>query len=102
MAGLYAGSAEAAETPVDGDVARPVGPCTAARVCAFSDPEDIADLVGTSWLMVSEGAGNGNSGLAAFDTATGKIIRFLTDTLGPSCLTDARGGRIGVRREAGG
>jgi hypothetical protein len=102
VSALCAFSAKAVETPAASDVARPVGPCIATQVCAFADPEDIADLTGTPWLMVSEGAIDGSSGLTAFETATGMIIRFSAEDLGPSCLADARGGGIGVRREAGG
>lgn len=94
--------ARAIEILAEGDIARPVGPCTSTQICTFTDPEDLADLVGTPWLIISEGAVTGSSGLTAFDTATGTIIRFAAAALGPSCLADARGGGIGLRREAGG
>jgi sugar lactone lactonase YvrE len=95
-------SGRATGTVAEGDVARAVGPCTAQQVCTFADPEDLADLVGTPWLMVSEGPVGGSSGLSAFNTKTGTIIRFSANDIGPSCLAEARGGGIGVRREAGG
>ncbi len=90
-----------AQAPQPGDVARTVGPCTANQVCSFNDPEDLADVSGTSWLIVSQATDAGDSGLAAFDTATRAIVRYRVEELGPSCLTGARGGGIGIRREGG-
>lgn len=92
----------APQAAADGDVAQAVGPCTASQICAFSDPEDLADLDGTPWLMVSESARNGSSGLAAFNTHSLAIVRVPANVLGPSCLPGARGGGIGVRRERNG
>lgn len=79
----------------DPGMARPVGPCVAGQVCRFEDPEDIADLKGTPWLVVSQGPG-----LAGFDTATQAVQPIAIG--GMPCLPGSHGGGIGVRRERGG
>lgn len=83
-------------------MARPIGPCASPSLCGFEDPEDLADLAGTSWLLVSQGAGAGESGLAALDTRSGAVVRYSAQALGPSCLANATGGGIGVMREGKG
>ncbi len=100
--GLFALSGKASSPLAEGGVAHAVGACTTAQVCSFADPEDIADLAGTPWLMISEGAVDGSSGLSAFNTTTGTIVRFRSDALGPACFAAARGGGIGIRRDTGG
>lgn len=102
VAGLIAYASPAASPQLavtQGDEARPVGACLATQVCAFNDPEDLADLTGTPWLIVSEAATNGSSGLAAYDTRSGTIIHFVATDLGPSCALGSRGGGIGLRRD---
>lgn len=76
------------------------GPCRAGQLCSFTNPEDIADLRGSDWLIVSQqSASDPSIGLAALDVRSHRIVQFAQNAFGPSCIPDARGGGIGVRRE---
>lgn len=99
---LTATGSAANGVPADPGLARPAGPCAENQVCRFDEPEDLADLVGTDWLIVSEAAGQRRSGLAAFNTASGRIERFGSLAGVAPCRADARGGGIGMRREGRG
>lgn len=56
------------------DAAQPVGPCQSFQICRFSNPEDLADLASTSWIIVSQQSTENDSGLAAYDTMTGVVL----------------------------
>ena len=78
-------------------MARAVGPCGGASLCGFADPEDLADLAGSPWLLVSQEATRDDSGLVALNSRTGQVVRY--PRFGASCLAGARGAGIGIRRE---
>lgn len=80
-------------------MAQPIDACAAPSLCGFDDPEDLADLAGTSWLLVSQASAGEQSGLAALDTRSDLLIRYTTAELGDTCLAGSRGGGIGIRRD---
>ena len=92
-------------------------PCEAAggpeRICGFRSPEDIADLRGSTWILISEqDALPGASGLAALNVKTGLLIRYseadiVAGAAGlgePGCAPaeSYHAGGIGVRPEGDG
>lgn len=85
---------------VPSGMAASLGPCGDASLCGFADPEDLADLAGSRWMLVSQEAAPGESGLAAIDTRTGEVVRY--PAFGAACLAGARGAGIGIRREGAG
>ncbi len=83
-------------------VAQAARPCAAPHLCGFVNPEDIAPLDGTDWLVVSQQAAqDASTGLVALNVVTGAIVRPAIDA-GAPCVANARGGGIGIRREPGG
>jgi sugar lactone lactonase YvrE len=100
---LGAASGPAAAAPWNPGVAHAVGPCATGQICTFHGPEDIVDLAGTPWLLISQQEPKDASiGLAALNTDTGEIIRYDPAGFPASCVDNARGGGIGLRAEAGG
>lgn len=97
-AALLAMATVAADTPSGSGGS--TGPCSDPSLCGFADPEDLADLAGSRWILVSQEAAPGESGLAAIDTRTGRVVRY--PAFGPACLVGARGGGIGIRRDGAG
>ncbi len=53
---------------------QPVGPCQSHQVCRFAGPEDIVDLTGTDWTLVSAQGPADAGGLTGFDTVQGRIV----------------------------
>lgn len=91
--------AAAPADPTSG-MAGSAGPCSEAELCGFADPEDLADLAGSRWMLVSQEAAQGESGLVALDARTGRAVRY--PAFAAACLAGARGGGIGIRREGAG
>lgn len=101
-------------------LAHPTGPVVACaqdprpHLCGFDGPEDLADLKGAPFVIVSQDGGpSGTSGLAAIDTRDGTITRYGVGdivrgrgaTAGDrACAPPAawKTGGIGVRRQRGG
>ena len=89
-----------------------VGPCQSHQVCRFASPEDIVDLVGTDWLLVSAQGDADTGGLTAFDTVRGRIVPLdagkakVSDAADgdPACLRSPRlhNGGIDLKREGDG
>lgn len=82
--------------------AGPVGPCATGQICQFDDPEDLADLTGTEWIILSQEARDGASGVAAWHSVSGALIAYRDADIGPACLPGARSGGLGVRRDGAG
>lgn len=80
------------------EAAGPVGPCTMAQLCSFDDPEDLADLIGTDWIIVGQAAQHDLSGLAAMHSVSGAIVHYRQADIGVDCLPGGRSGGLGVRR----
>ena len=62
----------------------------------MEDPEDLADLVGSKWLLVGEA---GRRALAMIDTETAVVVRPPEHAPAQGCEGFARGGGLGVRGE---
>lgn len=65
-----------------------VGPCQPHQVCRFSNPEDIVDLAGTGWLIVSAQGEAAVGGLTAYDPVSGRIVRLDAAKAPPSQASD--------------
>jgi hypothetical protein len=85
---------------------------TRTQLCDFADPEDMAVIPGTPWIIVSEqGASNGASGFALIDTRNLHVANIPAadmDTRGVDAKEPCYGqpnhyklGGIGVRAEGG-
>lgn len=101
---LDGGLAWAAEpAPAVPGVARAAGACRADQICTLRNPEDIADLAGTPWLLVAQqDPAAAAMGMVALDSRTRRLSPVRVEPGAPSCIPDAQGGGLGLRREAGG
>jgi hypothetical protein len=83
--------------------AKAAGACRADQLCVFRNPEDLVDLAGTPWLIVSQhDPADARLGLSAIDTRSGRSVPIEGSKDQPDCIPNIRGGGIGIRREGGG
>jgi hypothetical protein len=84
-------------------VAKAAGACRADQLCAFRNPEDLVDLAGTPWLIVSQhDPADPKVGMMAIDIRSGRSVPVEGTRDQPDCIPNIRGGGIGIRREDGG